>query len=283
MTESARWVRVLSCWACNLTHRRDGSVMEGEREETESVCCRCPAEPLAVGLLTATPHTPHRAELDTLCLALKLFLFLFCFFQLLHVTVVTGSQSAFFNALLSFWSFCWLLARLSDTSLDYLLTTLSLVTFNTPPPTPPHPLSVLFSYFTTLFSVFHLLDYSCVGLSLAYMLKNMMLGLVFLLPTQTECSISLFCRVWFLSLRKRFFFFPPTKAWTHKNMLILCPLKGFMHLFSSLLFKAFSLTLMFSVYHAAMWLHVARGESVYACVCLVLPFTYTMLSFHQNI
>lgn len=61
-------------------------------------------------------------------------------------------------------------------------------------------------------------------------------------------------------------FFSPTKAWTQRNMLMLCPPKGFMHLFSSLLFKAFSLPLMFSLYHDAMWLHLTTGQSVYACV-----------------
>ena len=46
------------------THRRHSSVMEGEREETESVCLSCPAEPLAVGLFTAT-LCQNQAEFDS--------------------------------------------------------------------------------------------------------------------------------------------------------------------------------------------------------------------------
>lgn len=37
MTKSTRRIRVWSCWACNLTHRRYSSVIEGERGCRERV------------------------------------------------------------------------------------------------------------------------------------------------------------------------------------------------------------------------------------------------------
>ena len=102
-------------------------------------------------------------------------------------------------------------------------------------------------------------------------------GLVSRLPTQTECNTSLFCLLWFLSLHKLQAFLAQPKPEPQKNMLMLCPLKGFMYLFSSLLFKAFSLTLMFSLYHTALWLHLTRGQR---CIhlYLVLP-VWNILSF----
>lgn len=67
-------------------------------------------------------------------------------------------------------------------------------------------------------------------------------------------------------------------------MLMLRPLKGFMYLFSSLLFKAFSLTLMFSLYHTAFWLHLTRGQSVHAFVLGItcLKYSTSLLWFHQQ-
>lgn len=173
-----------------------------------------------------------------------------------------GSHSVVFYALLSFGDFsgllvlvAWLFTLCILNSLPYFCS-----------------LSVFF-YFTTLLSIFHHSEHSSVGLSLFGLhVKEHDAGACvspananraqnfFVLPppifvfAQTEC------------------FFSPTKAWTQKNMLMLCPPKGFMHLFSSLLFKAFNLTLMFSLYHATiLWLLLARGQSVQMHVYFVLP------------
>lgn len=78
MTKSTRWVRVWSCWACNLTHRRDRSVMEGEREETESVR---EVSRWAIGCWAVYHHSPPEQSRvwHSLCLILKLLFFCFCF------------------------------------------------------------------------------------------------------------------------------------------------------------------------------------------------------------
>lgn len=178
LTKSTQWVRVWSCWACNLTHRRVRSVMEGEREETERVLevSRC-----AIGCWAVYCYSPLEQSWVWHYLILKL-LFCFCFvFHFLHV--VTGSQSAFLNALPSFWSFSGLL---------------TLVTFKL-------SLPLLLFFFTSPLCSALFITYSIPVLvcpCLTCMLKSMMPGLVSLLPTQTERSISLFCLLWFLSLHK---------------------------------------------------------------------------------
>lgn len=96
-------------------------------------------------------------------------------------------------------------------------------------------------------------------------------GLVFLLPTQTLRSISLYCLLRFLSLHKHSFFWPDQSLNPERYMLMLRCSEGFMYLFSSPLFKAFSLMLMFSPYHVAIRLCLATGQKcacMWICVCL---------------
>lgn len=110
MTKSTRRVRLWSCWACYLTHRRHKSLMEGEREETESVCCAVVLSHLLLGcLLLLCART--RPSLTRFASYSDRFL-LFCFY-FIHVNVVTGWQSAFFYPLPPIWSFSGLLAQVT--------------------------------------------------------------------------------------------------------------------------------------------------------------------------
>lgn len=89
---------------------------------------------------------------------------------------------------------------------------------------------------------------------LALLFKNMIQGLVCHLPTQTE-QYFFNCYLSYLSLLKIRVFRALTKNWTP----MLCPLKGYLHLFSLPLLKAFSLALIFFL-TASFW-HVT------ACIC----------------
>lgn len=68
-------------------------------------------------------------------------------------------------------------------------------------------------------------------------------------------------------------------------MLEQCSLKGYMPVFSSLLFKMFGFTLNFSTYHAAVLLHLVRGGSIEAHVfgitCMYI-YIYIFHVFYVN-
>lgn len=150
MTKSTQWVRVWSCWSCNLTHRKDRSVMEGEREETESVCWRCPAEPLAVGLFSCySPLEQSRVWHSLPCT--KTFSVLFFTCNCCHrFTICSFIPHNLFNSSL-------------DCLHEFLVSLwITDITFTLSFPF----LFPLFCLFSTLLRVFHHLKHSSVGLSL---------------------------------------------------------------------------------------------------------------------
>lgn len=150
MTKSTRWVRVCSCWVCNLTHRRNKRVWWKERGRKRRARARDVL--LSHWLLGCLPLLPT-TEFDTLS-ASYWSRFSYCFvflspcngchrftvcIRLCSTIFLIHHCIAYFSAFLTyFWTLFFLV--------------LSMFFF--------------FFYFATLLSSFHHLQHSSVGLSL---------------------------------------------------------------------------------------------------------------------